>query len=142
MPRKTTCPGRRHALGNNMPRETTCPGRRHAWETTCSGRQHGPGNNMPWKTTCFRETTFPGRPYEQFSVAADFNCSNTTKMGFCKCRHLLTVKSIFLIFFMHLNWLGRHLNLKYERKLKIFKIFHKSRNFRVEIFETKKLRDL
>ena len=80
--------------------------------------------------------------YEQFSVAADFNCSNTTKMGFCKCRHLLTVKSIFLIFFMHLNWLGKHLNLKYERKLKIFKIFHKSRNFRVEIFETQKFRDL
>ena len=29
-------------------------------------------------------------------------------------------------FFMHLNWFGKHLNLKYEWKLKIFKIFHKS----------------
>ena len=25
--------------------------------------------------------------YEQFSVAAAQKCSNTTKMGFCKCRH-------------------------------------------------------
>ena len=67
--------------------------------------------------------------YEQFSVAVDFNCSNTTKMGFCKCRHLLTVKSIFLIFFMYLNWFGKHLNLKYERKLKFLKIFHKISKF-------------
>ena len=80
--------------------------------------------------------------YEQFSVAADFNCSNTTKMGFCKCRHLLTVKSIFLIFFMHLNWFGKHLNLKYERKLKFFKIFHKSRNFWVSNIPNLKFGDL
>ena len=67
--------------------------------------------------------------YEQFSVAADLSCSNTTKMEFCKCRHLLTIKSIFLIFFMLLVWLCKRLNMKYERKQKIFKIFHKSRNF-------------
>ena len=63
-------------------------------------------------------------------------------MGFCKCRHLLTVKSIFLIFFMHLNWFGKHLNLKYERKLKFFKIFHKSWNFWVSNIPTLKFRDL
>ena len=77
--------------------------------------------------------------YEQFSVAAAQKCSNTTKMGFCKCRHLLTIKSIFLIFFMLLVWLCKRPNLKYERKLKFLKIFHKSRNFRVGIFDTLKI---
>ena len=43
---------------------------------------------------------------------------------------------------MHLDWLGKHLNLKYERKLKFFKIFHKSRNFWVSNISTLKFRDL
>ena len=69
-------------------------------------------------------------------------CSNTTKLGFCKCRHYLTIKSIFLIFFVRLIWLCTHPNLKYERKLKIFKIFHKFRNFWVSNIPTLKFRDL
>ena len=49
---------------------------------------------------------------------------------------------IFLIFFMLLIWLCKHPNMKYERKLKIFKIFHKSRNFWVSNIPTLKFRDL
>ena len=56
--------------------------------------------------------------YCMFYVAAAQKCSNTTKMGFCKCRHLLTIKSIFLILFMLLVWLCKRPNLKYELKLK------------------------
>ena len=39
---------------------------------------------------------------------------------------------------MLLIWLCKRQNMKYEQKLKIFKIFHKFRNFRVEKFETQK----
>ena len=55
---------------------------------------------------------------EQFSVAAAQKCSNTTKMGFCKCCHLLTIKSIFLIFLCFLFHYVSNQNRNMSEKLK------------------------
>ena len=48
MPHEATCPGRRHAPGEDMPRERKCPGRGHSLEDVNNNRQHPGESSTSW----------------------------------------------------------------------------------------------